>query len=264
MSSKRYAYVLLAALIACSSATAQEQRRPQRWGGGVDDEQLHFGFSFHYINADYKIALKPDWQRPYYEGSTQVADSLYGVYSPFHHGIGLGLLADLKLSENANLRFTPTLVFSNKTVNYRYTTNTMSYDDTQGIVDSRHDRNISKLVRASYIDLPLLFKFKSDRKGNYRGYLIGGGKYSINVVSGKRYNDGDMAPLEKLLKSKPGYFSYEAGIGFDLYFDYFKMSPEIRWVQSIGNLLDAREPNMFNHPIERLMLRNLQVSLFFE
>ncbi|MGK6352354.1 outer membrane beta-barrel protein [Parapedobacter sp. DT-150] len=237
-------------------APTSAQQRFERWGGGVDDEQLHFGFSFHYVQADYKIALKDDWQTPYRDqpNSSFNADSLYGVYSPFYGGVGLGLLADLKLSENANLRFTPSLVFSNKSVNYRYTPHAVN----------EHERLLTALVRASYIDLPLLFKFKSDRKGNYRGYLIGGGKYSINVVSGKRYEDANLAAIEKLLKTKPGYFSYEAGIGFDLYFDFFKMSPEVRWVQSIGNLLDAREPNMYNHPIQRLMLRNFQISLFFE
>ncbi|WP_257670245.1 type IX secretion/gliding motility protein PorT/SprT [Parapedobacter tibetensis] len=246
---------LLALLVATSlSASAQRRQTLQRWGGGVDDEVIHFGFSFHYVNADYKIELKPDWQRPFQDQEGWVGDSLYSVYSPFYQGMGLGLLADIKLTENANLRFTPSLVFSNKAVNYGYTP----------FANSTHDRQLTTLVRSSYIDLPLLFKFKSDRKANYRGYLIGGGKYSINVVSSKRYDDAGVPPFEKLLKTKPTYFSYEAGIGFDFYFDFFKMSPEIRWVQSIGNLLDAREPNMFNHPIDRLMLRNLQISLFFE
>lgn len=230
------------------------QQRQQRWGGGVDDETIHFGFSFHYINADYKIKLKPDWQSPHSDTPDDLASPI-SIVSPFYHGVGLGLLADLKLAENANLRFTPTLAFSNKVVNYTFS--------TSAIPDDNH-KTIEKLVRASYIDLPLLFKFKSDRKGNYRGYLIGGGKYSMNVVSAKRYNDFGQAAVEKLLKTKPGYFSYEAGIGFDLYFDFFKMSPEIKWVQSIGNLLDTREPNMFNHPIDRLTLRNFQISLFFE
>ncbi|GGG95361.1 hypothetical protein GCM10007415_33200 [Parapedobacter pyrenivorans] len=236
-------------------APAYGQQRFQRWGGGVDDETLHFGFSFHYINADYKIALKPDWQLPHPDATEM--GNLIGVSSPFYHGMGLGLLADLKLAENINIRFTPSLVFSNKIVNYTFAAPTGS-----PTIDS--NTVIEKLVRASYIDLPLLFKFKSDRKGNYRGYLIGGGKYSINVTSGKRYDDTGLAPVEKYLKTKPGYFSYEAGIGFDIYFDFFKMSPEVRWVQSVGNLLDNRDPNMYNHPIERLMLRNFQVSLFFE
>jgi len=73
-----------------------------------------------------------------------------------------------------------------------------------------------------------------------------------------------------LLEDPEVFAKYLHGLGhmtdaeLDLYFDYFKMSPEIRWVQSVGNLLDAREHNMFNHPIERLMLRNFQISLYFE
>lgn len=239
--------ICLFLLLTASSGYAQQKF--QRWGGGVDDEPLHFGFSFHYVNADYKITLKPDWQTPDPTASAADTVSLLGVSSPFYHGVGLGLLADIKLTENANLRFTPSLVFSNKVVNYNYS---IPIEITE------------KLIRASYIDLPLLIKFKSDRKGNYRGYLIGGGKYSINVVSGKRYDDASFSPSEKLLKTKPGYFSYEAGIGFDLYFDFFKMSPEVRWVQSVGNLLDRSEYNMYNRPIDRLTLRNFQVSLFFE
>jgi len=243
------ACTLLATLIFSGSVVGQ-QRRPLRWGGGVDDEQLHFGFSFHYIQADYKVALKPDWRAPYPEGNIGTWTE---IYSPFQQGIGLGLLADLKLTENTNFRFTPTLVFSNKEVKY------------QGLSPSAGEaEQLTALVRASYIDLPLMLKLKSDRKGNYRGYLIGGGKYSVNVVSGKRYNDSGATPREKLLKTKPAYFSYEAGIGFDIYFDYFKMSPEIRWVQSMGNLLHAEEPNMYNHPIDRLTLRNMQISIFFE
>jgi len=230
--------------------SVRAQQKFQRWGGGVDDETLHFGFSFHYVNADYKIALKPDWQVPDPSASPADTLSLLGVYSPFYQGVGLGLLADVKLTENANLRFTPSLIFSNKAVNYQY--------------GDPLNEPIEKLIRASYIDLPLLFKFKSDRKGNYRGYLIAGGKYSINVVSGKRFDDSPLAPGEKYLKTKPGYFSYEAGIGFDIYFDFFKMSPEVRWVQSVGNLLEGSEYNMYNRPIDKLTLRNFQISLFFE
>lgn len=228
----------------------------QRWAGGVDDEVLHYGFSFHYVHADYKIRLKKDWQRPFVDETGASMGTPVYIYSPFTHGVGLGLLADAKVNDNVNLRFTPNIVFSNKRVVYGF-----DPDD----VDLQGSDQLSKLVRASFVDLPLFIKFRSDRKNNYRGYLIAGGKYSFNVVSKKRYEDGDSPPHGKELKTKPGYFAYEAGIGFELYFDFFKMSPEIRWSQSVGNLLDRRqETNMFNYPIERLMLRNLQVSLFFE
>lgn len=227
----------------------------QRWAGGVDDEVLHYGFSFHYVHADYKIKLREQWQEPFVAGGVAMGTPV-SIHSPFTHGVGLGLLADLKLHENVNLRFTPNIVFSNKKVIYSFAFNSPSAKP--------HDEQISRKVETSYVDLPLFVKFRSDRKNNYRGYLLAGSKYSINVASKKRYDDSMETTAGKKLKTRPGYFSYEAGIGFELYFDYFKMSPEIRWSQSIGNLLDRREPNMFNHPIDRLMLRNFQVSLIFE
>ena len=211
------------------AATAHAQQRYQRWGGGVDAETLHFGFSFHYINADYKIDLKDTWKN---DGYTRVT-------SPFSPNVGLGLLADLKLTENLNLRLLPNLRFMNIHIN---------------IDEDEHK------VHRSDIGIPLLLKFKSDRKTNMRGYLIGGGEMAFNVSSQKRY------ALDEDIMTNRSYLAYTAGIGFDIYFEFFKMSPEIRWVQSIGNLLDDRPENTFTHnsPLQRLYMRSFQISLYFE
>lgn len=220
-------------LLASVMATHAQQRY-QRWGGGVDDEPLHFGFSFHYINADYKFDLNPNWQNQYSH-----------VKSPFSFNPGLGLLADLKVTENLNLRFQPNLRFMNIDIE---TTKTDGTDDTWEI-------------HRSDIGLPLLLKFKSDRKTNMRGYLIGGGELAFNVSPSKRYD-----PKENIM-TKRNYLAYTVGIGFDIYFEYFKMSPEVRWTQGIGNLLDKDDRNDFNlnvSPLERLYMRSFQFSLYFE
>lgn len=221
----RYMVCCVATLLLASIA-GHAQQRYQRWGGGVDDEYLHFGFSFHYINADYKIDLKDTWQG----GS---------VTSPFSHNVGLGLLADARVSENVNLRLQPNLRFMNIDVN----------------IDDEVHR-----VQRSDIGIPLLLKFKSDRKTNMRGYLVGGGELSFNVSSAKRYD------RNVDIMTNRAYLAYTAGIGFDIYFDYFKMSPEIRWVQSIGNMLNDHYSNTFNNdsPLQRLYMRSFQVSLYFE
>lgn len=227
---KRPSQIILCCMAWLLLATATHaQQRYQRWGGGVDDETLHFGFSFHYINADYKIDLKDTWQ----------TDGYTNVRSPFSNNVGLGLLADLKLTENLNLRFQPNLRFMNIYVNL--------------------DENENKTHRSD-IGIPLLLKFKSDRKTNMRGYLIGGGEMVFNVSSQKRYEPRDD------IMTKRSYLAYTAGIGFDIYFEFFKMSPEIRWVQSIGNLLDNRPEHTFtyNSPLQRLYMRSFQVSLYFE
>jgi hypothetical protein len=70
--------------------------------------------------------------------------------------------------------------------------------------------------------------------------------------------------VDALLTNKSGFGSYEVGLGLDIYFEYFKMSPEIKWSQSFGNVLDKRELNKFNTPIDKLLLRSIQFSLIFE
>jgi hypothetical protein len=59
---------------------------------------------------------------------------------------------------------------------------------------------------------------------------------------------------------------YEAGVGLDLYFEWFKLSPEIKFSQTTKSvLLDKdRLENPYIAPIDKMFLRNLQFSLFFE
>lgn len=230
-----------------------QQQRGMRWGGGIDYEKFHWGFSFHYVASSLKVFKDADWQNPDLLINKQEDDAgeplgtLSNISSPISHGVGVGLLADLKLGEHTHLRFNPNVLFAGKQMNFVY---------PNSITE--------KEVIASLLELPLTFKFKSDRRKNYGVYVLGGGKYSRNIASKKRLNDSEKPEPEKLVKLQPGYFSYELGLGVDIYFEYFKMSPEIKWSQSIGNVLDKSDPNAFNTPIDKLLLRSVQFSLIFE
>jgi len=245
---KRYLPVFL--LVLCSLPSIAQQR----WGGGVDYEKIHWGFSFHYVTSSFKVFESENLQAPYSDPS--VRGPLAGVTSPMKAGVGLGLLADLKLGNNTNLRFSPSILFADKSINYSYTD---SINVVSGNPDIPH-----KQVKASLLELPLTLKFKSDRRTNYGIYLLGGGKYSVNVVPKSTTDDSAETATDKFVKLKPGFFSYELGLGVDIYFSWFKMSPEIKWSQSIGNVLDKSESNAFNTPIDKMLLRSVQFSLVFE
>lgn len=238
--------ILFMVLFFIALSTMAQREARERWGGGVDYEQIHFGFSFHYVGSSFKTFKNENWKDPY--SDSNFPDSLMAISSPSKGGVGLGLLADLRLGENSSLRFSPTILFADKKLDFEY-----------------GSESISKTVKASLLELPLTFKFKSDRRENYRVYLLGGGKYSLNVVPKSRIDDSN-APtaLDKNIKLKPQFFSYEFGLGVDIYFEYFKMSPEIKWAQSVGNVLDKKDLNGFNTPIDRLLLRSIQFSLIFE
>ena len=86
----------------------------------------------------------------------------------------------------------------------------------------------------------------------------------MDIASKKKTDDSGQDYLYKLLKNKKSYLSYEAAFGMDLYFEYFKMSPEIKLSYSMNNILNNDQPNPYNMPIDRLRLRHVTFSLFFE
>ncbi|MBC7914897.1 MAG: outer membrane beta-barrel protein [Pyrinomonadaceae bacterium] len=221
------------------------------WGGGVDHEILHFGFTFQYISSEYKIYKKPSWQSRY--PATQDApiplftDSLKSISSPVAPGFGLGFVTNLRLGPNADLRFTPALVFVDRLLEYRYPDETV----------------VPKQVKSTVVDFPLGIKLKSDRRRNFRAYLLAGGKYSMDIISKKKFDDTDKILTEKFVKNNKNILSYEVGIGFDFYFEYFKLSPELKLSNSINSVLTP-EDHPFSSPLEKLYTRNFQFSLYFE
>lgn len=238
------------------------QLHAQNWGGGVDDEDWHFGFSFQYISAEYKLIKKTNWRDIFYDpiDGEQITSKPLSISSPPSPGFGLGFVINRRFSENMDARLTPTLIFSDRIVRYEY-------EPLAAVVNSgvttTYLTSIDKKVQATMFDFPIGLKIKSDRLKNFRAYWIGGAKYSIDIGSKKKTFDEGEAAISKLLKNKRSYLSYETGIGFDLYFEYFKMSPELKYSFSTSDIL-VHDNTAFANPIDKMMLRHFTFSLFFE
>ncbi|MNI79123.1 hypothetical protein D3C73_1355560 [compost metagenome] len=112
-------------------------------------------------------------------------------------------------------------------------------------------------------EFPLGIKIKSNRLNNFRAYWLGGAKYSIDIASKKKTFDEGESAVNKLLKNERNYLSYETGIGFDLYFEYFKMSPEIKVSYSTSDIL-KHDDTAYANPIDKLKLRQFTFSLIFQ
>jgi hypothetical protein len=219
------------------------------WGGGVDDDPVHFGFTFQYIASEYKVYKKRDWQTPKAKEDGSFKEPLQSISSSVSPGFGLGFVSDFRLGDNANLRFTPTLVFTDRVLNYTYPT----------------EEAIQKKLPGNMVEFPLGIKLKSNRRLNFRAYLLAGGKYSMDIVSKKKTDDANLLLEEKFVKNNKSTVSYDIGIGFDFYFEYFKLSPEIKLSNSLGSVLNTKDaPNPFTSPLDKLFVRNFQFSLFFE
>jgi hypothetical protein len=222
--------------------------RAQAWGGGADQNDLSFGFSFSYVQSSFKIIKQPNWRDPFFDADlgTYATGPLKSISSQNMPGFAVGFLTRYRLTEHLEARVTPSLVFSDRSVRY-------AYDDPS--------QDVTKPVQTTTVDFPLQLKLKSDRIGNMRAYLVGGLKYSGAI--GSKKNDPNTAPTERLLRNIRGYSSYEAGIGFDIYFEFFKLSPEIKLTNSFGNLL-LGENTPYANPISNLSLHTFMFSLYFE
>jgi len=134
-------------------------------------------------------------------------------------GIRLSIITNLNLPNNFSLRFIPGVSLEQR--NFKF------YFDN-GVVEDRK-------VEATYLYLPLLLQFKSDYFNRTRFYVVGGGQMGINFASNKRVRD-DPA----LLKINKQDFSVVIGLGFNLYGDKIKLSPEINYSIGLGNIYEPR------------------------
>ncbi|HEY9195523.1 MAG TPA: outer membrane beta-barrel protein [Mucilaginibacter sp.] len=218
------------------------------WGGGADQQDLSFGFSFSYVSSDYKITKKPDWRKPFFDtGSNKyITDSLTGIGSKNVPGFAIGFLTRYTLTEHFEVRATPSLVFCDRSLSYTY---------------ANPEQNQVKQVQTTSVEVPLSIKIKSDRLGDFRAYMLGGVKYTKAI--GSKKNEANTDPLDKLVLNAGGFSSWEAGLGCDIYFEYFKLSPQIKVSNSFGNIL-VPENHPFSSPISKLSLHTVMFSLFFE
>lgn len=238
---------LLLSFIFCSNMLMAQVHA---WGGGADQNDLSFGFSFQYVLQDYKIIKKPNWRNPYPDPDhfgNYLTSPLTGISSKSVPGFAVGFITRYRITEHLEVRTTPSLVFADRELDYTYET---------------ASQNTNRLISSTTVDVPLLLKIKANRLGDFRPYLVGGVKYSY-AIGTKGQQDSNDALLEKKVKNIRGFASYEVGIGCDIYFEYFKMSPEIKLGNSFVNVL-VPEDHPFSEPISKLFLHSLMFSLHFE
>jgi hypothetical protein len=235
---KKYALNILIVLVFSLSAGAQRQRAlnlPK-----YDLKLYHFGFLIAYNQFDFAI-------KPY--SNLNSFDSLMVVESHPQSGFNLGIISNLRLGKHFDLRFTPTLSFGDRIINY-----TIKYQDTISQV-------VKKSVESTYVDFPLLVKFKSSRMNNSRVYVLGGFNYSIDLASqAKKKNENKNEVMIKLLRND---YSFQIGVGADFYLTYFKFATELKMSYGFRDLI-KREGNLFSNSIERLNSKILQISFLFE
>jgi len=162
-------------------------------------------------------------------------------------GFNLQIVTDLRIGEHFDLRFLPGLAFANRNLDY-----TFNYSNgKEGVV--------TKKIESTFAELPLDLKFKSSRLNNFRAYVVGGVKYSIDMVSQAKVESKD----KEFVKLRRNDFGYTIGLGMDFYLPMFKFSPEIKMYHGLKNLL-VKDDLIYSRSIDALQTKMFMLSLTFE
>lgn len=196
-----------------------------------DDKKIHYGMYLGLNRTNYVFNYKRD--------SKLNPGNVFANNEP---GFNVGLIADLRLHKNLNLRLEPGLVTNAKTITY----------ESLG----------AREVENTFLHVPLVLKFSTDRIRNIRPYVLGGLSFDYNFTSNQNGPDNS----EGQFRLKTTNFMYEVGIGIDIYLYFFKFSPSIRGVFAINNELirDNNSPSPYTDPIGFMGTRGIFLNFAFE
>ena len=239
---RKLTFLAFPLLLFCMAVPASAQRTGVKVENlpNFDLHRFHFGFLLSYNTSDFFMTLKP---------TAPFADSVLVIDHVKQPGFNLGIVASLNMTNNLSLRFLPSLAFQDRILKY-------SFRNADGTTS-----DYQKPIESTYLEFPLLLKVRSDRINNFAVYVIGGGKFGIDMASKKDVNnDIDEDIVVKLSKYD---YSAEVGGGIDLFLPYFKFGIELKTGIGIPNIL-VDDDTRFSRPIESLRTKTYVLTFTFE
>lgn len=227
------ASILLLMLIYSSPAFSQYKKAQNL--PYADQKNYHFGFSLGMHIQDMPLV-----NTGFTQDNGEIWYATIPTYSP---GFNIGLIADYYLSQYFNLRTNPSIYFGEKKAVFK---------------DEKTEHRFEHAFKSNYLIIPIHLKINGSRTNNYRPYLLAGAYTSISVANKKnealRFNTFD--------------YGLEFGVGFNIYLQYFKLSPELRFSFGLKDIInknrkDLSDPELLKYSQAVSSGKNRIVSLIF-
>lgn len=197
-------------------------------------KNIYFGIALAGNVADFKII---------HARKTAENDSIRYFRPKVGPGFNLGIIANYQFHRYFDLRFIPTLSFSDKAIEYEDLNNNIR----------------KKTISSIYLDFPLQIRFKSDPIKDFRIYVIAGVRYDYDLASNVKSRKA-----EDIIRLNKHDAAGEYGIGFMIYFPYFILSPEFKMSHGFVNI-NAPSPGLiYSRVIERMYSRTFTFTINLE
>ncbi len=198
-------------------------------------KRLYFGIAVGINAADFTIIRKQ------FKSENDSIRSLRPMLGP---GFNLGIICNYQFHQYFDLRFIPTLSFSDKSIEY---------------TQKGNPTILKKTIQSIYLDFPLLLRYKSKPIKDFRIYVIAGMRYDFDLASNQKSRRA--TDIVKLMRHDVGV---EAGIGFMYYFPYFIMSPEFKFTHGVLNIHAPTEGLIYSRVLDKLFSRAFTITLNLE
>ena len=205
------------------------QKQKVNYLSTFDDKRIHFGFTLGYNLLDFNVVnynpigenkefVPGDWPNdPDQINSSSIVRSDLQSLVP---GFTVGIVSSLRLHKDLDLRFLPGMSFGERKLTY----NIPVYD-----INSYEPLQFYS-IKSTFIDFPLLLKYKARRINNDRPFVIFGGAFRQDISKSAK---------DDLVKLKGGGFYAEVGGGWDHYFPFFRFTVEGKFSFGLNDQLGS-------------------------
>lgn len=276
--------IAIALMLSVIAIPVQAQRRAVRYLANYENEPYHFGFLLAYNQMMYTIKTIDGYQNvalpanswpgdvPFNIANTQSL-YVYNIETKQTPGFTVGILGSKRLGRYFDLRFIPTLSFSDRQLKYD-----IAVLDKQGHTETKQ---LEKAIFTTFVEFPLNIKYRSKRYNNIGAYIFGGINPKLDLASQKKNtiylldptgepildDDGNPITIINNLVTKRFDLAGELGIGFDIYNQWFRLGIEIKMSYGLLDVVkrgSTDNPLIYTAPIDQLRNKMFQLSFLFE
>ena len=199
----------------------------------IDQRRVHYGFllGINMSDVTFEHTGKNGWG---------------AECSALNPAFCVGLMGDVALTENLNIRVSPSLHFMSRDVDF------MNYQTNE----SR-----TQVLKTNYLELPVSLKIATRRLNNYRPYLLMGAQVDYDLAHEK----------EQPIVFGRMDIGMHIALGCDLYLPYFKFCPELRFNLGLLDMLDHKRKDLkdetlrpYTEALSRARNKSISLVFFFE
>lgn len=221
--------------LALSAVGQKKLKWTPRSNSEYDNRKITYGFSIGLHTSSYQLKYADDFV-------TAAYDTVNSIQPEFSPGFSLGFLVNYRFNDQLDLRLMPKAGFYEHRINYYFTDRTKKF----------------QLVETTMVEFPVLLKYKSQRRNDFRMYVVGGFTPAFEAR-----NKGDLSSITSRLPIQNLNVGLDVGLGYDFYFPLFKLSQEIRFSKGIMNVLEGNNTS-FSAPIKRLNTNTISMYFIFQ